>query len=87
MILELIQQVGQHPQRCEELFGLALALFKRLAESSIELVNLDDVVRQWTSLLLYGRGSRDVRISTFTFTCGLCSYFYRLPLTLKTLIQ
>jgi hypothetical protein len=87
MILELIQQVGQHPQRCEELFALALALFKRLAEASLEFVNLDDVVRQWTSLLLYGGGPRDVRISTITFTCDLYSYVHRILLTLRTITR
>lgn len=63
MIVDLILQANQHTQRCEELFNLALALFKRIAETSLEFINLEDVARQWTSLLLYGQGSKDVRIS------------------------
>lgn len=64
MVVELIKQVGECPQWCEELFGLALALFKRLAETSLEFIELDDVMRQWTSLLLYSRDNGDVRVST-----------------------
>lgn len=59
MIVDLILQANQHTQRCEELFNLALALFKRIAETSLEFINLEDVARQWTSLLLYGQGSKD----------------------------
>lgn len=66
MLVDLINGVGEHPYQCEELFSLALTLFKRIAETSLEFINLDDVMRQWTSLLLYDNSPRDVSICSFT---------------------
>lgn len=62
MLVELIKRVREHPYQCEELFTLAHALFKRLAETSLEFINLDDVVRQWSALLLYDNGPSDVSV-------------------------
>jgi ubiquitin carboxyl-terminal hydrolase 34 len=66
MLVELIKRVREHPYQCEELFTLAHTLFKRLAETSLEFINLDDVVRQWSALLLYDNSPRDVGICSLT---------------------
>ncbi|TAQ90895.1 hypothetical protein B7494_g771 [Chlorociboria aeruginascens] len=52
MIAALISQAIQYPQQCEETLALALAMFKRLAETSIDFLNLDELVRGWGGLLL-----------------------------------
>ncbi len=52
MVAALIPQAALKPQQCEETFSLGLTLFKKLAETSIEFLNLEDLVRQWGSLLL-----------------------------------
>lgn len=76
MVTELILQANQYSQRCEELFTLALGLFKRLAETSLDFIKLDDAIRQWSSLLLYDYGPEDVRISPPIHDLG--SRFYRM---------
>jgi hypothetical protein len=73
MVVGLIMPASQQPERCEELFSLALALFKRLAEISLEFISLEELVREWCSLLLYTSPSREVRF--FFLTCVLGSLF------------
>jgi ubiquitin carboxyl-terminal hydrolase 34 len=52
MIASLIPEAVLHPYQCEEIFTLANTLFKRLAETSLEFLNLEDLVKQWGALLL-----------------------------------
>lgn len=78
MVVDLVILASQHPQRCEELFSLALTLFKRLAETSLEFINLEDVVRQWSSLLLYAPSSREVR-NSFTAPFPSPNQLYAYP--------
>jgi ubiquitin carboxyl-terminal hydrolase 34 len=52
LVAELIPAATINAQQCEETFSLALALFKRLAETSLEFLNLEDLVKQWGGLLL-----------------------------------
>jgi ubiquitin carboxyl-terminal hydrolase 34 len=49
---KLISEAVRQPQQCEETFSLALTLFKRLAETSLELFDLDDLIKQWGVILL-----------------------------------
>jgi ubiquitin carboxyl-terminal hydrolase 34 len=52
MIASLIPEAVLQSYQCEELFTLALTLFKRLAETSLDFLNLEDLVKQWGTLLL-----------------------------------
>jgi ubiquitin carboxyl-terminal hydrolase 34 len=52
MVATLIPHAAKQPQRCEETFALSHQLFKKLAETSIDFLNLDELVRQWGALLL-----------------------------------
>jgi ubiquitin carboxyl-terminal hydrolase 34 len=73
MIASLISEAILQPYQCEEIFTLALTLFKRLAETSLDFLNLEDLVNQWGSLLL-------------SHTCREVSdpvTFSRMPLTIS----
>jgi ubiquitin carboxyl-terminal hydrolase 34 len=52
MVAALISEATQNAAQCEETFSLSLALFKKLAETSLEFLNLEDLVNQWGALLL-----------------------------------
>lgn len=52
LVAALIPEATGNAQQCEDTFSLALALFKRLAETSLEFLNLEDLVQQWGVLLL-----------------------------------
>ncbi len=52
MIDSLINEAVLYPYQCEEFFSLAHTLFKRLAETSTEFLNLEDLIKQWGGLLL-----------------------------------
>jgi ubiquitin carboxyl-terminal hydrolase 34 len=52
MIASLIPEAVLHPYQCEEIFTLANTLFKRLAETSLDILNLENLVKQWGALLL-----------------------------------
>ncbi|KAG9232040.1 ubiquitin C-terminal hydrolase-like protein [Amylocarpus encephaloides] len=52
MIVALIPETMTQRQNCEEAFYLANTLFKRLAETSIDFLNLGELVRQWGQLLI-----------------------------------
>jgi ubiquitin carboxyl-terminal hydrolase 34 len=52
MIDSLITEAVLYPYQCEEIFSLAHTLFKRLAETSRDFLNLEDLVKQWGGLLM-----------------------------------
>ena len=52
MVLNLVPQAAKQPHNCDETFQLSLKLFKKLADTSIGLLNLDELVGQWSTLLL-----------------------------------
>lgn len=52
MVVALIPHAVKQPQTCEETFTLSHQLFKKLAETSIDSLNLDELVGQWSALLL-----------------------------------
>jgi ubiquitin carboxyl-terminal hydrolase 34 len=52
MIESLIIEAVLYPYQCEEIFSLAHTLFKRLAETSTDFLDLEDCVKQWGGLLL-----------------------------------
>jgi ubiquitin carboxyl-terminal hydrolase 34 len=52
LLAALIPIAVNQPHQCEETFALSHQLFKRLAETSLEFLNLDEFVREWGSLLL-----------------------------------
>jgi ubiquitin carboxyl-terminal hydrolase 34 len=52
MVAGLIPEAVLNSRQCEETFSLALTLFKRIAESSLEFLNLEELVKNWGSLLL-----------------------------------
>lgn len=73
MVATLIPMTAHYPQQCEETLSLALTLFKKLAETSLEFISLDDVMRQWGSLLL-SHNSKEVAISTPCLRIKLISF-------------
>lgn len=52
MLVDLIPHAVKQPQTCEETFALSHQLFKKLAETSLDTLNLMDLVSQWSALLL-----------------------------------
>jgi len=52
MVAAMIPEAVLLSHQCEETFSLGLTLFKKLAETSLEFLSLDDLVKQWGSLLL-----------------------------------
>ncbi len=52
MVISIVPEAALQPHQCEETFTLCHTLFKRLAETSLEFLNLEDLVKQWGSLLL-----------------------------------
>jgi hypothetical protein len=52
MLVAMIPHAVKQPQTCEETFALSHQLFKKLAEMSLDTLNLTDFVRQWSTLLL-----------------------------------
>jgi ubiquitin carboxyl-terminal hydrolase 34 len=52
LISKLVPEAIGHPQQCDELFSLCHALFKRLGETSLDSVSLENLLREWASLLL-----------------------------------
>ncbi|RDL38126.1 Cysteine proteinase [Venustampulla echinocandica] len=52
MVATLILEAAHQPLHCEEIFFLGQTLFKKLAETSLEFLNLEDLVKHWGSLLL-----------------------------------
>ena len=52
MLVALIPDAVKQPQTCEETFALSHQLFKKLAETSLNTLNLMDLVGQWSALLL-----------------------------------
>lgn len=52
MVATLIPEAVNNPRQCEETFLLAHALFKRLADTSVDSLRLGDLVKEWGTLLL-----------------------------------
>ncbi|KAG0647567.1 Ubiquitin-specific-processing protease 34 [Hyphodiscus hymeniophilus] len=52
IVLGLIPHAAKLPQNCDETFTLCQQLFKKLADTSINSLDLDELVRQWSKLLL-----------------------------------
>ena len=52
LVAALIPEAVMQPQTCEEIFSLSHHLFKNLAETPIHSLLLDDLVGQWSALLL-----------------------------------
>jgi hypothetical protein len=52
MVAALIPHAAKQPQGCEEIFTLSHQLFKKLAETSNDFFNLDELISQWSALLL-----------------------------------
>lgn len=69
MIDSLINEAVLYPYQCEEFFSLAHTLFKRLAETSTEFLNLEDLVKQWGGLLL-NHSCQEVRSIIHTGICA-----------------
>ncbi|KAF4629829.1 hypothetical protein G7Y89_g8311 [Cudoniella acicularis] len=52
IVTSLIIEAVKQPQQCEDTFSLGVSLFKKLAETSIDFLDLNELVQQWGSLLL-----------------------------------
>ncbi len=52
MVARLLMEAVHQPHQCEETFYVAENLFKRLAETSLESLDLETFVREWGQLLL-----------------------------------
>ena len=52
MVRDLIPNAVTQPQTCDETFTLCHQLFKKLADTSIDSIDLDELVHQWSELLL-----------------------------------
>jgi ubiquitin carboxyl-terminal hydrolase 34 len=60
MVADLVTEAVHEPFLCEETFHLALTLFRKLAETSLGFLDLDDLAKQWGALLL-SHTSREVK--------------------------
>lgn len=52
MVATLIPYAAKQLQSCEEVFTLSNQLFKKLADTSTDFFNLDELISQWSTLLL-----------------------------------
>jgi hypothetical protein len=52
MVSALIPHAAKQPQNCEETFALSHQLFKKRADISVDSLNLDELVEQWSALLI-----------------------------------
>jgi hypothetical protein len=52
MVESLVSKATRYPQQCEEAFLLAHTLLKRLAETSIDFLDLEAFVKSWGALLI-----------------------------------
>ena len=52
LVRDLIPGAVHHPYQCEDVFSLCHTLFKKLAEISLDLIVLDNLVDCWGTLLL-----------------------------------
>jgi ubiquitin carboxyl-terminal hydrolase 34 len=52
MVAALIPDAAHQSQKCEETFTLCHQLFKKLAETSLDFLNLEELISQWGGLLL-----------------------------------
>ena len=52
IVEDMIPSFTRHPYQCEEAFFLAHTLFKRLAETKIEFLDLDKLIKAWGILLV-----------------------------------
>ena len=73
MVAALVPIAVHHPRQCEDTFTLAQTIFKILAESSVDLLKLDDLLKQWGALLL-SHGCTEVRIQAFDCFTKLIRY-------------
>lgn len=62
LIAVLIPKATQLPQQCEEIFSLSLTLFKKYAEVALSELDLEDLVRRWSGLLLAHSGVEVKRV-------------------------
>jgi len=60
MVADLVTEAVHEPFLCEDTFHLALTLFRKLAETSLEFLDLDDLAKRWGALLL-SHTSREVQ--------------------------
>lgn len=73
MVESLVAEAVVYPYQCEEIFSLAHTLFNRLAETSTDVLDLEDIVTQWGGLLL-NHSIQEVRI-LFTLLCMILTPF------------
>lgn len=59
MVAKLIPEAVERPGQCEEMFLLALTIFKRLLETPIDL-DLNNVIHEWGNLLLDHKNYEEV---------------------------
>jgi hypothetical protein len=52
LLNQLIPQAVMHPQKCEETLNLALVVFRKLADTSIESVDIERCLLDWGTLLV-----------------------------------
>ncbi|KAH6668875.1 ubiquitin C-terminal hydrolase-like protein [Halenospora varia] len=52
IVASLILEAEQQPEQCEEIFLLGASLFKKLAETSIDFLDMNDLIQSWGKMLL-----------------------------------
>jgi len=75
MVASLIAEATKHPYQCEEIFGLAHTLLKRLAETSADFLKIEDCVKHWGGLLL-NHDRQEVR-NRLLSACRLLTIYLR----------
>lgn len=52
LLNDLIPKAVKRPDRCEETLALALLIFRKLADTSIESVDVESCLLRWGALLV-----------------------------------
>ncbi|QSZ30008.1 hypothetical protein DSL72_004526 [Monilinia vaccinii-corymbosi] len=84
IIVKLIPVGVERPEQCEEMFLLALTIFKRLLETPTDL-NLNTFIKEWGNLLLNHKNYEDVGLpeTVDMITQGLINLLHHAAITMK----
>jgi ubiquitin carboxyl-terminal hydrolase 34 len=78
ILYDLVPQAVMHPQKCEEALSVTLLVFRKLADTSIDSVNVEKCLTRWGSLLVQHECREDVGHpeSLDTVARGLANLLY-----------
>ncbi|ESZ91138.1 hypothetical protein SBOR_8472 [Sclerotinia borealis F-4128] len=83
-LANLIPEAAERPKQCEETFLLALTMFKRVLETTVDL-DLNTVAQEWGNLLLNHKNYEDVGLpeTVDMVTQGLINLLHHAVTTMK----